>query len=118
MGSFELAEDEALVIEGSSPDCAFWNVCLWNELLHTYNYDYEVEGTAGTSRVTINGAQATYRPDGSWRLVVSERDPGVANWLWTQGHRHGLIWFRWFLPDVTPDRPTTRVVKAAEVVDL
>jgi hypothetical protein len=39
----------------------------------------------------------------------------VPNWLWTQGHRHGLIWFRWFLPTVTPDRPTTRVVKVTEV---
>ncbi|MGZ4680859.1 MAG: DUF1214 domain-containing protein [Acidimicrobiales bacterium] len=118
MGSFELAEDEALVVEGRSPDCAFWNCCLWNELLHTFNYDYEVEGAAGTSRVTINGAQTTYEPDGSWRLVISERDPGVPNWLWTQGHTHGLIWFRWFLPDVTPDRPTTRVVKVAEVAGL
>ena len=32
-------------------------------------------GHGGTSRVTINGAQATYEPDGSWRLVISERDP-------------------------------------------
>src|SRR5712692_7771860 len=27
MGSFDLGEDEALVIEGVSPDCAFWNLC-------------------------------------------------------------------------------------------
>ena len=67
MGSFELADDEALVIRGRSPACAFWNMCLWNPLLHTYNYDYE--------RVTINGAQTIYEPDGSWTIVVAARRP-------------------------------------------
>ena len=65
MGAFELADDEALVIRGRSPECVFWNMCLWNPLLHTYNYDYE--------RVTINGAQVEYEPDGSWTIVVAAR---------------------------------------------
>jgi hypothetical protein len=34
----------------------------------------------------------------------------------TQGHRRGLLWFRWFLPEVTPDRPTVRVVPVDDVV--
>ena len=102
MGSYELAEDEALVIRGSSPDCAFWNMCLWNPFLHTFNYDHD--------RVTINGEQVEYEPDGSWEIVVSERDPAHPNWVSTQHHRHGLIWFRWFLPDATPERPTTEVI--------
>ena len=100
MGSYELAEDEALVIEGRSPACAFWNVCLWNQFLHTYDYAYE--------RVTLNGDQAVYEPDGSWRLVVARRDPGHPNWISTAGHSRGRIWFRWFLPEATPARPTTR----------
>ena len=53
MGAFELADDEALVIRGRSPECVFWNMCLWNRLLHTYNYDYE--------RVTINGSEVAVR---------------------------------------------------------
>ena len=103
MGAFALAADEMLVIEGRSPECAFWNLCLWNQFLHTYNYDYE--------RVTINGGQVEYEPDGSWRIVVAHRDPGAANWVSTQGHDRGRIWFRWFLPAETPARPTTRVEK-------
>jgi hypothetical protein len=103
MGSYALDEDESLVIEGSSPPCAFWNVCLWNQFLHTYDYDYE--------QVTLNGSQVDYEPDGSWRLVVSRRDPGQANWISTAGHDRGRIWFRWFLPDSTPERPTARVVR-------
>jgi hypothetical protein len=27
--------------------------------------------------------------------VISHRDPGVANWLDTEGHRRGLIMLRW-----------------------
>ncbi|MCU1463992.1 MAG: hypothetical protein JWO37_4067 [Acidimicrobiales bacterium] len=101
MGSFDLADDEVLVIEGRSPECAFWNLCLWNQFLHTYNYEYE--------RVTINGSQVEYEDDGSWTIVVAHRDPGHPNWVSTQGHRRGRIWFRWFLPSATPARPTTRV---------
>jgi hypothetical protein len=107
MGSFDLTDDDALVIEGRSPKCAFWNVCLWNQFLHTYNYDYE--------RVTINGGQISYEPDGSWRIVVAARDPGHPNWISTAGHPRGRIWFRWFHPDATPDRPSTRVVRISEV---
>ena len=107
MGSFDLAPDEALVIRGRSPECAFWNCCLWNQFLHTYNYDYE--------DVTINGAQTLYEPDGSWTLVVAAEDPGHPNWLSTAGHPRGRIWFRWFYPGATPERPTAEVVQLADV---
>ncbi|MEU4332856.1 DUF1214 domain-containing protein [Nonomuraea dietziae] len=102
MGCFSLRSDEALIIEGRSPECAFWNLCLWNPFLHTYDYDRE--------RVTINGHQVVYEDDGSWRIVISAADPGHPNWVSTSGHEKGHLWFRWFLPEWTPDRPTTRVV--------
>jgi hypothetical protein len=110
MGSFALADDEALVIRGRSPECVFWNLCLWNQFLHTYNYDYE--------QVTINGGQVTYDADGSWTIVVAHRDPGHPNFVSTAGHARGRIWLRWFCPERTPDRPTTRVVPLAEVPSL
>jgi hypothetical protein len=107
MGSFDLSDEQALILEGTSPPCAFWNMCLWNPFLQTYDYRYE--------RVTINGGQVRYEPDGSWRIVISARDPGAPNWVSTAGHRRGRIWFRWFLPEEMPKRPRARVVK---VVDL
>ena len=61
MGSYELADDEALVIRGRSPECAFWNLCLWNPFLHIYNADYD--------RVTINGGQVHLRA----RRLVDDR---------------------------------------------
>ena len=105
MGSYSLADGEALVIEGRSPRCVFWNLCLWNPFLQTYDYRYE--------DVTINGGQCAYEADGSWRIVVAATDPGVPNWLSTAGHTQGRLWFRWFLPESTPERPTTRVVLVA-----
>lgn len=105
MGAFDLAEGQALVIRGRSPECSFWNLCLWNPFLHTYNYDYD--------RVTINGGQVRYEADGSWEIVVAGSDPGHPNWVRTQGHRRGRLWFRWFHPAATPERPTVTVVALA-----
>jgi hypothetical protein len=105
-GTFALEDGQALVIEGSSPECVFWNMCLWTPYLHTYNYDYE--------RVTINGGQVRHESDGSWRIVIASSDPGHPNWVSTAGHARGRIWFRWFLPEETPARPTTRVVPLEE----
>ena len=102
MGHYELADDEALVIEGRSPASAFWNLCLWNPFLQTYDYRYQ--------RVAINGGQVAYEPDGSWRIVVAARDPGMPNWLSTAGHPSGVLWFRWFLAEDMPERPRTRVI--------
>jgi hypothetical protein len=107
MGAYDLKPDQALVIDGTSPECVFWNLCLWNPFLHTYDYTYE--------RVTINGAHVAYETDGSWRIVVSDKDPGHPNWVSTAGRERGLMWLRWFLPERTPARPTCRVVDVGDV---
>jgi hypothetical protein len=107
MGAFDLVPDQALVIEGRSPECAFWNLCLWNPFLHTYDPAYD--------RVTINGHQVVLEDDGSWRIVVAAADPGHPNWVSTQGRASGLLWFRWFLPAETPGRPACRVVPLGSV---
>jgi len=107
MGGFDLAPGQALVIEGRSPRCVFWNLCLWNPYMQTYDYRYE--------RVTINGGEVQYEPDGSWRIVVADEDPGVPNWVSTAGHPKGLIWIRWFLAEAVPERPTTRVARLDEL---
>ena len=94
MGRFELNDDQVLELRGRSPECAFWNMVLWNPFLHSYDYAYE--------RVAINGEQVVYEDDGSWTIHIAPRDTGHANWVSTQGHERGLIWFRWFMPSETP----------------
>jgi hypothetical protein len=107
MGAFQLAEDEVLLLEGSSPPCVFWSLCLWNPYMQTYDYRYE--------QVTINGGQVKHEPGGSWRIAIAARDPGIPNWVSTADHPRGRIWFRWFLPESLPARPSARVVKRAEL---
>jgi hypothetical protein len=107
IGAYELTAEQALVVEGTSPECAFWNLCLWNPFLHTYDFSQE--------RVTINGSEVVYEPDGSWRIVISTADPGHPNWVSTAGRGKGLIWLRWFFPDETPARPVCRVVDVADL---
>ena len=106
MGSFDLSSDEALVMKGVSPPCVFWNVCLWNQFLHTFNYDYD--------DVTINNSKVQLEDDGSWEIVISASNPGTKNWICTQNRPHGRIWFRWFLPEHTPEPISTEVVKLTD----
>ena len=51
--------------------------------------DYEHHQTA------LNKSQSQADPDGKFRYVISERDPGVANWLELCGHPQGVMMLRW-----------------------
>ena len=102
MGAFELADDEALVIRGRSPECVFWNMCLWNRLLHTYNYDYE--------RVTINGAEVQYESDGSWIIVVSAQRPSHPNWVSPPATIRAASGSAGSCPAATPEQPQVEVL--------
>ena len=62
----------------------------------------------------ITCAQAAYHDDGSFTIVLSERDPGVANWLEAAHHRDGHIAIRWQLTDTLPI-PECTVVPVEEV---
>ena len=52
-------------------------------------------------------------------IVVSEQNPGIANWLETTGHRTGSMMLRWqrLTRDLTQDDdgPTLQVVPFADV---
>ena len=46
-------------------------------------------------QTSLTADQARTDPDGMIRFVISERDPGVANWLERTGHRRGYVQIRW-----------------------
>jgi hypothetical protein len=107
-GSFDLGPDDALVMEGTLPRCAFANVMLWNVHMQTLEYR--------TRRSSLNSEQIVTDTDGAYRIVISERDPGVPNWLDVGGHRRGTIFWRFLLPDGQPDTPRCRVYTVDDVV--
>jgi hypothetical protein len=99
---FDLADDEALVIEVNPPRCEYWMFALHNHWMETLDYVHH--------QTTLNCHSATLEEDGSVRFVVAHRDPGMPNWLDTAGHRCGTVGVRWVGPDVVDVLPATRVV--------
>ena len=47
--------------------------------------------------------------------MIAAQDTGHPNWLSTAGHPRGVLWFRWFLAEDAPLRPTTRVVPLEQI---
>lgn len=115
VGHFDLAEDQAMIItvpkapKDVAPYQGLQLGSMWYISLDYVNH-----------QTSLTADQAHTDPDGMQRFVVSERDPGVANWLETTGHRRGYLQFRWqrLARDLTAaDGPTVQVVPFDEVPD-
>jgi hypothetical protein len=106
-GAFDLADDEALIIESLVPArCQYRSLILTNDVFETIDWY--------NNHSSLNDAQALPDADGKLRIVVSARDPGVRNWLDTAGHRRGVVQGRWTECDSQPI-PEARKVKVTEV---
>lgn len=109
---WQLADDEALVIDATPPPCDHWNFQLENHWMESLDYHLH--------RIHTNSKLATPRGDGSVRVVVAHHDPGVPNWIETAGHAFGAMCWRWVRPASMSEAPVpaTRVVKLADVRGL
>ncbi len=106
LGRWQLAEDEALVIDLVPPRCDYWNFQLGNIWAESLEYRFR--------RTHVNSGEAVSAADGSVRLVVSAANPGTDNWMDTAGHERGTMCVRWVRADAHPE-PVCRVVKLAEL---
>ena len=109
MGRWDLAPDQALVMTGTLPSCAFVNVMLWNRHMQTVDYS--------TRQSSLNRAQVVLETDGSYRIVIAHQNPGVANWLDTEGHATGSIFWRYLLAEQDPLISQCTVVALSELRD-
>lgn len=101
---WRLEQGEALVIDvPAGVACESWNLQVDNYWMESLDYRHH--------RIHVNKHTASYRPDGSARVVVAHADPGVPNWLETAGHREGTLLFRWIRADRAPV-PAMRVLAA------
>jgi hypothetical protein len=107
MAPYLLGPDEALVITARWPDCRCANVNLWNRQMQTFDYLRHP--------ISLNRAQTVFDSDGSFRVVIADKDPGVPNWLDTEGRPFGLIFWRYMLPDGPIDTPKADVVPLASL---
>lgn len=85
-GYFQLADDEALVLTIDPGSAGFFTVPVYN--VWTITDDYWNQQTS------LNNHQAVANPDGTYTMVVSLADPGVANWVSTGGLNQGIISMR------------------------
>ena len=106
IGRFDLAPDEALVLEVEPPKGVYWGISLGNPWLETIHY--------GRHQSSLNGHQAVVDPDGVVRFVLAARDPGVANWLDTAGHSNGAMLLRCVRTETAPV-PRPRLVNVDDV---
>lgn len=101
-GYWNLADDEAWVIETEIPDCEYWNFVLQNWWMESLDYD--------RTNTHLNNFTAKPNDDGTVTIVVAAKDPGFGNWINTAGHREGTALLRWVKADRHPI-PTCKVVK-------
>ncbi|HZA12318.1 hypothetical protein [Mycobacterium sp.] len=87
VGHFELRPEQALVItipQSDAPYLGFQLGSMWYISLDYINH-----------QTSLNASQARPDPDGKFRIVVTDQNPGVTNWIETLGHRRGFLQFRW-----------------------
>jgi len=87
VGHYDITPEQALILTlpvTDAPYLGFQLGSLWYISLDYINH-----------QTSLNGTQAQADPDGKIRIVVSDRNPGVTNWIETLGHRKGYLQFRW-----------------------
>jgi hypothetical protein len=116
VGHYDLDDDQVMVItvpaaaREVAPYQGFQLGSMWYISLDYINH-----------QTSLNADQARVDPDGKIRLVVGERDPGLANWIERTGHRRGYLQFRWqrLTRELKPDDgPTVEVMAFDELPRL
>ncbi len=107
MAPYLLGPDKALVMTGRFPECKFANVCLWNRYIQSYDYN--------NRRISLNRKQTQLDADGRYRIVIAHEDPGVPNWIDTEGRPFGMVYWRFLLPVGKVETPLAEVVELASL---
>ena len=106
-GVWDLAPHQALLIDHDLPDAHYWNWSIHN--LHWFD-----SGAWDERLMSCNGHQAHVDADGKVRLVVAHVDPGVPNWLDTEGRPVGMAVYR-YVGSRTRPQPTATVIDLDDV---
>jgi len=103
---FKLRDDEAIVIEAKDVPCRYWSCQILTRYLESGDYRHH--------RVGINNRQVKLRDDRSFVIHASHENPGVDNWISTQGYSNGHILIRTLLADPLMEA-TFSVVKISDI---
>ena len=110
IGSYQLADDEALIMLVQPPKTRYWNIALESRWHETADYLHR------PTSMTLD--EVNYNEDGSVEFIVAHKDPGHPNWLDTSGHNFGFITLRWLdaLDEDVP-MPELEVINWSDLVN-
>jgi hypothetical protein len=84
---YEVNDDEALIIEfDDEPNGEYWSLQIFDLWQNSHFFR--------TRQSALNCRQVAKDPDGKFRIVLSQQDPGIANWLDNAGFSHGQVLWR------------------------
>ncbi len=106
---WELARDQALVVEFDEPEATYWSMQM-------YMLPWLVPLDIANRVTSLNDRQVHRDGDGRVRIVMAAVDPGVQNWLDTTGLAEGLCTYRW-VRSTTEPTPVARLVHIDAVRD-
>ncbi|MDZ7886083.1 MAG: hypothetical protein U5N53_25720 [Mycobacterium sp.] len=86
MGRFDLGPGEAFVVDVGDGGAEYFTVPLSN----IWGTTLELADRTGS----LNKAQSTPNEDGSYTYVIAPTDPGVANWIDSDGLNEGILTLR------------------------
>ena len=104
---WELGPDDALIVEFDAHD-GLWMLTNMGVFFNSMDYLYRP--------VSYTPSRTAVDADGRIRLVMAHRDPGVHNWLDTQGFERGNLTYRHML-EGQPAVLRTHVVSVGELAD-
>ncbi len=107
-GRFLLEPGQAFVVDVSDGGAEYFTVPLsniWGTTLDIYN-----------STGSLNKAQSRPNEDGTYTYVIAAENPGVANWIDTDGLPEGILTLR--MAEFGPTGPRSDLSAKGRVIDL
>ncbi len=102
-----LQPDEALIVTSRWPECVYGNVCYWNRYQQSTDYRYR--------NGSLNRKQMQLNKDGSFTFVVAHENPGINNWIDTEGHMMGNLYWRFLMSTGDLVQPECQLVKFSDL---
>ena len=107
---WQLLPDEVLLLSVEQPEAEYWSF-----VSHTMHWLESGEWDRRTT--SLNDQQLFVDPDGVVRLVVAHEDPGVPNWIDTEGRARGMLVYRWVWSRNNP-QPEARLLRGSQLAEV
>ena len=109
-GHFNLADDEALIISTKKTEAKYQSIQLGHHWWESLDY--------ANRQTSLTIDQSFVNADKTVSYVISNNDPGIQNWLDTEGFARGVILMRFDgldRPLSDTERPSSKLIKLSDL---